>query len=83
LYFLPCYRDVLPVIDPWKGNMKYMHSQVDMFQPVLRGLTKIVEEAVPGFLEETLEAGILFLIDYLCKKASLAAPEESLSRLLH
>ena len=55
-----------------------MHSQRDMFRPVLRGLTKIVEEAVPGFLNETLEAGILFFINHLYKKTSLAAPEERL-----
>ena len=51
---------------------------MDMFRTVLRDLTKIVEEAVPGFLEETLEASILFLINHLCKKTSLAAPEERL-----
>jgi hypothetical protein len=51
---------------------------MDMFHPVLRGLTKIVEEAIPGFLEETLEPDILFLINYLYKKTPLAAPEESL-----
>jgi hypothetical protein len=78
LCFLPYYRDVLPVIDPWRRNERDIYSQMDMFRPVFRGLTKIVEEAVPGFLEETLEAGILFLINHLCKKASLAAPGERL-----
>ena len=53
-----------------------MDSQMDMFRPILRGLTKIVEEAVPGFLEEILEAGILFLINHMCEKTSLAAPEK-------
>ena len=53
-----------------------MYSLMDMFRPVLRDLTKIVEETVPGFLEETLEPGILFLINHLCKKTSLAAPEK-------
>ena len=55
-----------------------MHSQRDMFPPVLRSLIEIVEEVVPGFLEETLEAGILFLIYHLCTKTSLAAPEKRL-----
>ena len=55
---------------------RVVHSQMDMFRPVLRDLTKIGEEAVPGFLEETLEAGILFLINHFYKKTSLAAPEK-------
>ena len=55
-----------------------MHSQMDMFRPVLRGLTEIVEEAVPRFLDDTLEASILLLIDYLYKKTTLATPERRL-----
>jgi hypothetical protein len=55
-----------------------MHSQRDMFRPVFGGLTKIVEEAVPGFLEETLEAGILFFISHFQEKTPLAAPEKRL-----
>ena len=55
-----------------------MHSHVEMFRPVLGSLNKIVEEAVPGFLDENLEAGILFLVNHLYKEPSLAAPEETL-----
>jgi hypothetical protein len=59
-----------------------MYSQLDMFPPVLRGLNKIIEEAIPRFLNETFETGILFLIDHLYKKASLTAPEKEV-RLLY
>ena len=49
-----------------------------MFRPILGGLNEIVEEPVPRLLDETLETGILLLIDHLYKKTSLAAPEERL-----
>jgi hypothetical protein len=49
-----------------------------MFQPVLGDLDEIVEEPVPGFLDETLELSILLLIDHLRKKTSLTAPETGL-----
>jgi hypothetical protein len=55
-----------------------MHSQVNMFQPVLRGLNKIIEETVPRFLNETLETRIPPLVDHLYKKTSVAAPEKEL-----
>jgi hypothetical protein len=53
-----------------------MYSQMDMFQPVLGSLSKVVKEAVPCFLNGVLEMGILLLIDHLDKKTSLAAPEK-------
>ena len=53
-----------------------MYSQLDMFEPVLGGLNKLIEEAVPRYLDDTLETGILLLIDHLYKKTSLAAPEK-------
>ena len=49
-----------------------------MFQPVIGGLNKIVEEAAPRYLDDTLERGILLLIDHLYKKTSLAAPVKKL-----
>ena len=55
-----------------------MYSQLDMFQPVLGGLNKIIEEAIPRFFNEPFETGILLLIDHLDKKTSLAAPEKKL-----
>jgi hypothetical protein len=54
-----------------------VYSQKDMFYPVLGGLNKIIEEAVPGFLNQTFEMDIL-LIDHMYEKTSLAAPEEKL-----
>ena len=53
-----------------------MYSQLDMFQPVLGALNKIVEKAVPRYLDDTLETGILLFIDHLHKKTSLAAPDK-------
>ena len=47
-----------------------------MFQPLLGGLNKIVKEAAPRYLDDTLETGILLLIDHLHKKTSMAAPEK-------
>jgi hypothetical protein len=55
-----------------------MYSQKDMLYPVLGGLNKIIEEAVPRFLEETLETHILLLIYYMYKKTSMAAPVDKL-----
>jgi hypothetical protein len=55
-----------------------MYSQVDMLQPILRGLNKIIEEAVPRFLHETMETRVLLLIDYSYKKTPMAAPEKKL-----
>jgi hypothetical protein len=55
-----------------------MYSQKDMFQPVLGGPNKIVEEAVPRFLNDTLKTDIPLLIHYVCKKTSVAAPEKKL-----
>jgi hypothetical protein len=52
-----------------------MYSQLDMLRPVLRGLNKIAEEAVPSYLDDTQETGILLLIDHLYTKTSLVAPE--------
>jgi hypothetical protein len=52
-----------------------MCSQLDMLRPVLGGLDKIAEEAVPCYLDDTQETGILLLIDHLYKKTSLVAPE--------
>jgi hypothetical protein len=49
-----------------------------MFQPVIGGLKKVVEKAVPRFLNKTLEEGILLLVDHLYEKTSLAAPGEKL-----
>ena len=49
-----------------------------MFQPVLWGLDKIIEKAVPRFLDETLETRILLLIDHLYKKTPMVAPMEKL-----
>jgi hypothetical protein len=56
-----------------------MYSQLDMFQPVLGGLDKIAEETVPRYFDDTLETSILFLIDHLYKKTSMAAPEKKFS----
>jgi hypothetical protein len=53
-----------------------MYSQLDMFQPVFGGLNKIIEEAVPRYLDHTLETGVLLLIDHLYKKTSLVVPEK-------
>jgi hypothetical protein len=55
-----------------------LYSQFDMFQPVIGGLKKVVEKAVPRFLNKTLEEGILLLVDHLYEKTSLAAPGEKL-----
>ena len=55
-----------------------MYWQFDMFRPVLGGLNKIIEEAVPRFLDETLETVILLLIDHLHKKTAMVAPEKKL-----
>jgi hypothetical protein len=52
-----------------------MYSQLNMFQPILGGLNKIAEEAVPSYLNDTQEPGILLLIDHLCEKTSLVVPE--------
>ena len=60
-----------------------MHSQIDMFRPILGGLNKIIEEAVPRFLHETMETDILLFIDYLYKKTSMAVPEKKLVIILH
>jgi hypothetical protein len=60
----------------WKGCRRYMYSQLDMLQPVFGGLNKIADEAVPRHLDDTLETGILLLIDHLYKKTSLVAPEK-------
>ena len=49
-----------------------------MFEPILGVLNKIIEEAVPRFLNGTFKTGILLLIDHLYKKPSLASPEKSL-----
>ena len=53
-----------------------MYSQIDMFQPVVGGPHKAIEETVPCFLEDTLETDILLFIDHLYKKTALAAPED-------
>ena len=57
-----------------------MYSQMDMFEPVLGSLSKVVKEAVPGFLNGVLGmgTGILLLIDHLYKKTSMAAPGKEL-----
>jgi hypothetical protein len=55
-----------------------MYSQNDMFQPVLGGPNKIVEEAVPRFLNDTLKTNIPLLIHHMCQKTSVAAPEKKL-----
>ena len=55
-----------------------MYSQIEMFEPILGVLNKIVEEAVARFLNGTFETDILLLIDHLYKKASLASPEKRL-----
>jgi hypothetical protein len=49
-----------------------------MFRPALGVLNKIIEEPVPCFLNETLETGILLLINHLYKKTSIAAPVKKL-----
>ena len=49
-----------------------------MFRPILRGLNKFIEEAVPRFLDETLETHILLFIDHLYTKTSLTTPEKEL-----
>jgi hypothetical protein len=54
-----------------------MCSQMDMFEPVLGSLSKVLKEAVPGLLSGVLKVGILLLIDHLYKKTSLAAPERN------
>jgi hypothetical protein len=65
-----------------------MYSQLDMFQPIFRGLNKVIKEAIPRFVNEPFKKGILLLIDHLYKKTSLAAPEKKLdyctdSKLAH
>jgi hypothetical protein len=50
---------------------------MNMFHPVLGGLNKLVEEAIPRFLNETFEPYILLLVDYMYKQTPLAAPEKS------
>jgi hypothetical protein len=52
---------------------------MDMLRPVLvlGRLNKFIKEAIPRFLNETFETGILLFIDHLYKKTSLAAPEKS------
>jgi hypothetical protein len=55
------------------------YSQEDMFHPVLGGLNKIIEEAVPRFLKETLETHILLLIEHMYKNTSMAAPVNKLN----
>ena len=54
-----------------------MYLQIDVFQPVIGGLNKVVEKAVPRFLNKTLEEGIPLIIDHLYEKTSLTAPERS------
>jgi hypothetical protein len=49
-----------------------------MLPPVLGSLNKIVEESVPRFFDETLETGILLLINHLYKKTSVVAPVKKL-----
>ena len=55
-----------------------MHLQIDVFHPVIGGLNKVVEKAVPSFLNKTLEEGISLIIDHWHEKTSLTAPEEKL-----
>jgi hypothetical protein len=56
-----------------------MCLQLDMLQPVLRDLNKIVEEPVPRFLNDAFETGILLFIDHLYKKKALTTPEKKLN----
>jgi hypothetical protein len=56
-----------------------MYSQVDMLQPILGGLNKIIEEAVPRLLHETMKTRVLLLIDHSYKKTPMAAPEKKLA----
>jgi hypothetical protein len=49
-----------------------------MFRPALGGLNKIIEEPVPRFLKESLETGVLLLINHMYKKTSVAPPMEEL-----
>jgi hypothetical protein len=51
---------------------------MDMFRPFLGCLDKFMEEAVPRFLDESLETHVLLFIDYLYTKTSLATPEKKL-----
>ena len=51
---------------------------MDMLRPVLGGLNKIIEEAIPRFFNEPFETGILLLINHLYKKTSLVAPVKKL-----
>ena len=49
-----------------------------MLPPVLGSYNKIIEETIPSVLNETLETGILLLINHLYKKTSLVAPVKKL-----
>jgi hypothetical protein len=56
-----------------------MNLQKAVFRPVIGGLNKIIEEPVPCFLNETLETGILLLINHFYKKTSMTAPVKKLA----
>jgi hypothetical protein len=49
-----------------------------MFRPILGVLDKFIQKAVPRFLNETFETGILLFIDHLYEETSMEAPEKKL-----